>query len=182
MSDPDNLTTEEVLDGKGIAKLVTRLAQEILESSEDGELPNFVGIYTRGVTLAKRVAALIEQDTGQAPNLGSLDISLYRDDLDNRGTTAVLKHTDIPFDIEGQRLVLFDEVLFTGRTIRAALHELIDFGRAGKIELAVLVDRGNRELPIQPDYVGLTLDTTMDEYVKVRFQEDDDEEGVYLLK
>lgn len=184
MSDTSDLTSEQILSASDIGDRVTRLAREILESVGKGELPNFVGVYTRGVTLARRVAAAIERERGVAPNLGSLDISLYRDDLDNLGTTPVLKHTDIPFDIEGQRLVLFDEVLFTGRTVRAALHELVDFGRPAKIELAALVDRGNRELPIQPDYTGLKIPTTMEQYVKVRFQEDDpdEEEGVFLLQ
>lgn len=177
-----NLSSEEILSEADIAHRVQRLALEIIESSEHGEMPNFIGIYTRGVTLARRVAAVIEKDTGKAPKLGSLDISLYRDDLDNLGTTPVLKHTDIPFDIEGQRLIVFDEVMFTGRTVRAALNELVDFGRPAKIELAVLVDRGNRELPIQPDYTGLKIDTTMDQYVKVRFHENDEKEGVFFLK
>jgi pyrimidine operon attenuation protein/uracil phosphoribosyltransferase len=182
MSDTANLTTEQILSSSDIGDRVTRLAREILEAVGDGQMPNFVGIYTRGVTLAKRVAAVIERERGEAPHLGSLDISLYRDDLDNLGTTPVLKHTDIPFDIEGQPVVLFDEVLFTGRTVRAALHELVDFGRPAKIELAVLVDRGNRELPIQPDYTGLKIPTTMEQYVKVRFLENDDKEGVFLLQ
>jgi len=182
MSQPAELTSEQVLSESDISDRVAELAQAIIDSAAGGEMPNFVGIYTRGITLARRVAAVIEDKTGKAPSLGSLDISLYRDDLDNLGTTPELKHTDIPFDIEGQRVVLFDEVLFTGRTIRAALHELLDFGRPAKIELAILIDRGNRELPIQPDYIGLKIDTTMDQYVKVRFHEDDDKEGVFLLK
>lgn len=182
MSQPAKLTSEQVLSESEISDRVAELAQAIIESAGGDKLPNFVGIYTRGVTLARRVAAVVENKTGTAPKLGSLDISLYRDDLDNLGTTLELKSTDIPFDVDGQRLVLFDEVLFTGRTVRAALHELLDFGRPAKIELAILVDRGNRELPIQPDYVGLKIDTTMDQYVKVRFREDDDNEGVFLLK
>jgi len=182
MKQSAELTSEQILSESDIAARVAGLAQAIIDSSVGSEMPIFVGVYTRGVTLARRVADRIEEQTGTAPKLGSLDISLYRDDLDNLGTTPELKHTDIPFDIQGQRLVLFDEVLFTGRTVRAALHELLDFGRPAKIELAILVDRGNRELPIQPDYVGLKIDTTMDQYVKVRFHEDDDKEGVFLLK
>ena len=114
---------------------------------------------------------------------GTLDISLYRDDLDKLGSTLpTLESSDIPFALEDTRVILFDEVIFTGRTIRAALDGLMDYGRPSKIELAVLVDRGNRELPVEPNYVGLKVETSPEDYVKVRFQEDDDKEGVFLSK
>ncbi len=180
MNQPE-LTQECVLDEAGISGKIRELASSILEACRDDPPAAFIGIYTRGVTLAQRIQEALKEPWPDM-QLGTLDISLYRDDLDNLGSTPVLRHTDIPFDIEGARIILFDEVIFTGRTIRAALHELIDFGRPSRIELAVLVDRGNRELPIQPDYVALTLDTTMREYVKVRFQENDDKEGVFLLR
>ncbi|MDC0322563.1 bifunctional pyr operon transcriptional regulator/uracil phosphoribosyltransferase PyrR [Verrucomicrobiales bacterium] len=180
MSTSENILTEELLSGPDIATTVRRLAYEILETCRDDK-PAFVGIYTRGVTLAKRVAAVLKED-GHDFEIGTIDISLYRDDLDNLGATMPkLESSGVPFALEGTRVILFDEVIFTGRTIRAALDGLMDYGRPSKIELAVLADRGHRELPIQPDYVGTKIETTRDQYVKVRFEEDDDQEGVFLI-
>ena len=178
MSD-ESLKTEQILSEADIANTIRRLAYEILETCRD-DTPAFVGIYTRGVTLANRILAVLEKDGHEFP-LGTLDISLYRDDLDNLGSTLpTLESSDIPFALEDTRVILFDEVIFTGRTIRTALDGLMDYGRPSKIELAVLVDRGNRELPVEPNYVGLKVETTRSDYVKVRFQEDDDKEGVFL--
>lgn len=180
MSDSPNITREEILGPEGIEETVAVLAAEISGRCA-GSKTAFVGIYTRGVTLAKRVAAKLA-DQGLEFPVGTLDISLYRDDFDNRGTDLpTLESSDIPFELDGTRVVLFDEVIFTGRTIRAALDGLMDYGRPSKIELAVLVDRGHREIPIQPDYVGKRIDTTLNQYVKVRFHEDDDREGVFLV-
>lgn len=181
MSDRPAISIEEVLSSDGIESAIAVLADEIANRCE-GETVSFIGIFTRGVTLATRVAAVLAQRGVHYP-VGTLDISLYRDDFDNRGTDLPrLESSDVPFAIDGSRVILFDEVIFTGRTIRAALDGLMDYGRPSKIELAVLIDRGHREIPIQPDYVGKTLETTLTEYVKVRFQEDDGKEGVYLVR
>lgn len=179
MSNKADITTEEILSPAGIEETVRLLADQVAETIGSEDVA-FVGIYTRGVTLARRVAAVFAERGIDFP-VGTLDISLYRDDFDNRGTDLPkLESSDIPFAIDGTRVILFDEVIFTGRTIRAALDGLMDYGRPSKIELAVLVDRGHREIPIQPDYVGKRVDTTWQQYVKVRFQEDDDKEGVFL--
>ena len=175
----ESLKPEQILSEADIANTIRRLAYEILETCRD-DTPAFVGIFTRGITLARRVQAVLAGEGREFP-FGTLDISLYRDDLDNLGDTLPsLESSDIPFALEETRVILFDEVIFTGRTIRAALDGLMDYGRPGKIELAVLVDRGNRELPVEPNYVGLKIDTSPDDYVKVRFHEDDNKEGVFL--
>ena len=180
MSDTADITTEEILTPEGIEETIAILASEIESRCADQELA-FVGVYTRGVTLARRVAAAL---AGQGRNypVGTLDISLYRDDFNNRGRDLLtLNSSDVPFGLEGTRVILFDEVIFTGRTVRAALDALADYGRPSKIELAVLVDRGHREIPVQPDYVGRMIETDLKQYVKVRFQEDDEKEGVFLV-
>lgn len=174
------MLSEEILDPEGIEERVVLLADEVQGRTAGADVA-FVGIYTRGVTLARRVAAVLS-DRGVEVPVGTLDISLYRDDFDNRGTDLPrLESSDIPFPIDGTRVILFDEVIFTGRTIRAALDGLMDYGRPSKIELAVLADRGHREIPIQPDYVGETVESRRDQYVKVRFDEDDGREGVFLV-
>ncbi|MDF1852139.1 MAG: bifunctional pyr operon transcriptional regulator/uracil phosphoribosyltransferase PyrR [Verrucomicrobiales bacterium] len=179
MSDSTKVHREEILDPKGIEARVTILADEVQKRTAGKDVA-FVGIYTRGVTLARRVAKLLSERGVEIP-VGTLDISLYRDDFDNRGTELPrLESSDISFPIDGTRVILFDEVIFTGRTIRAALDGLMDYGRPSKIELAVLVDRGHREIPIQPDYVGERVESRFEQYVKVRFEEDDDKEGVFL--
>ncbi len=181
MSDSPTPATERILSEADIANTVHRLAYEILETCRQ-DRPALIGIYTRGVTLARRVHEVIRAAGLDLP-MGTLDISLYRDDLDNLGDMLpTLETSEIPFDLEETRVILFDEVIFTGRTTRAALDGLMDYGRPTKIELAVLVDRGNRELPIQPDYVGTTIATTRDQYVKVRFHEDDGKEGIFISK
>lgn len=169
-----------LLSGEGISGKVAELAAAIRQSCGD-EVPAFVGVYTRGVTLAKRVKAAL-QDEWPEIALGTLDISLYRDDLDDLKSAPKLESSDIPFALEGTRVVLFDEVIFTGRTTRAALDVLMDYGRPARVDLAVLVDRGGRELPLQPDFVGLKVDTEKEDYVAVRFAEDDDREGVFLKR
>ena len=180
MSEQPDSTTEEILSPEGIEEAVNHLAQKVREVCTSSEFA-FVGIFTRGVTLAKRVAEVLKNEGIECP-VGTLDISLYRDDFDNRGTDLPrLESSDIPFTLDGMRVILFDEVIFTGRTIRAALDGLMDYGRPSKIELAVLVDRGHREIPVQPDYVGKKVETNLKQYVKVRFREDDDKEGVFLV-
>ena len=137
---------------------------------------------TRGVPLAQRLAALIKDAAGQAPPVGALDITLYRDDLTTIAPNPVIQGTEIPCSIDGRTVVLLDDVLYTGRTVRAALDELIDFGRPDRIKLAVLVDRGHRELPIRADFVGKQLTTRRDEMVQVRLRETDGEDRVLLLE
>ncbi len=179
MSSPDSdLRCRLVLDENDIAHRVQGLAEQIRERYSE-RMPCFVGIETRGVTLARRVRNLLENG-GEIP-LGTLDISLYRDDLDNLGTMPRLKESDLPFSVDGVSILLFDDVLFTGRTVKAAIDAITDFGRPKRIELAVLIDRGNRELPIQADYVGKELETTREHYVRVRLREVDGSEGVEVL-
>lgn len=181
MSDRTDISIEEILSPERIAETISILADEVAGKCE-GEDVAFVGIFTRGVTLARRVSAVLAKRGIDYP-VGTLDISLYRDDFDNRGTDLPrLESSDVPFAIDGTRVILFDEVIFTGRTIRAALDGLMDYGRPARIELAVLVDRGHREIPIQPDYAGLRVETKFEEYVKVRFMEDDGKEGVFVVR
>jgi pyrimidine operon attenuation protein/uracil phosphoribosyltransferase len=157
------------------------MAHEILERHPDPTRIAFVGIRTRGVPLAERLARLVGKSGGTTPPVGAQDITLYRDDLTTVAAHPILKGTAIPFSIDGKDIILTDDVLFTGRTIRAALDELIDFGRPSRIELAVLVDRGHRELPIRADYVGRTVQTSRDEIVQVLLQEEDGEDRAVLL-
>lgn len=168
-----------LLSETDISNKIRRIASEILEAFPEKPLA-FVGIHTRGVILCDRVFGEISRHRGHITK-GTLDISLYRDDLDNLGTIPSIKGSDLPFHVEGANIILFDDVLFTGRTIRAAIDDLIDYGRPAKIELAVLVDRGNRELPICPDYTGHRIKTARDEHIAVRFKEIDGEEGVYQI-
>ena len=149
----------QVLDETALDRALTRIAHEILERNGGAKELAFVGLRTRGVTLAQRLNAKIAAIDGTTVPVGTLDITLYRDDLDMRGA-PVIRGTDIPFSIKNKTVVLVDDVLFTGRTIRAALDALIDLGRPKMIQLAILVDRGHRELPIRPDYVGKNLPTS----------------------
>ena len=170
----------QVLDQTGIDRALTRIAHEILEKSQGTEGLALVGIKTRGVTLARRIAEKIHAIERKAPPVGALDITLYRDDLGMLTEQPVVKGTEIDFALKGRTVVLVDDVLFTGRTIRAALDALIDLGRPRMIQLAVLVDRGHRELPIRPDYVGKNLPTSRREAVAVRLAEQDGEDRVVI--
>jgi pyrimidine operon attenuation protein/uracil phosphoribosyltransferase len=169
----------QVLNEAALDRALTRIAHEILERNGGADELNFVGIRTRGVSLARRLAAKIAHIDGSTTPVGTLDITLYRDDLDMRGV-PVIRGTDIPFSIKGRVVILVDDVLFTGRTIRAALDALIDLGRPRSIQLATLVDRGHRELPIRPDYVGKNLPTSLRESVAVRLKEHDGEDRVVI--
>jgi pyrimidine operon attenuation protein/uracil phosphoribosyltransferase len=169
----------EVLDTAALDRALTRIAHEILEKNGGGKDVTFVGLRTRGVTLAQRLAAKIAAIDGASLPVGTLDITLYRDDLGLRGA-PVVRATDIPFPIKDKTVVLVDDVLFTGRTIRAALDALIDLGRPKMIQLAILVDRGHRELPIRPDYIGKNLPTSRRETVAVRLTEHDGEDRVVI--
>ena len=169
----------QVLDDAALDRALTRIAHEILEKNDGAKDLAFVGLRTRGVTLAQRLAAKITRIDGATAPVGTLDITLYRDDLDLRGA-PVIRGTDIPFSIKNKTVVLVDDVLFTGRTVRAALDALIDLGRPRMIQLAILIDRGHRELPIRPDYVGKNLPTSRRESVAVRLKEHDGEDRVVI--
>ena len=169
----------QVLDAVALDRALTRIAHEIIEKNGGAKDLAFVGLRTRGVTLARRLAAKVAAIDGTSVAVGTLDITLYRDDLDLRGA-PVVRGTDIPFPIKDKTVVLVDDVLFTGRTIRAALDALIDLGRPRMIQLAILVDRGHRELPIRPDYIGKNLPTSRREAVAVRLTEHDGEDRVVI--
>ncbi|HTP03697.1 MAG TPA: bifunctional pyr operon transcriptional regulator/uracil phosphoribosyltransferase PyrR [Nitrospirota bacterium] len=170
-----------ILDKAGIERALTRIAHEILEKNKGAKDLILVGIQRGGVHLAKRLAARIREIEGVEPPVGSLDITMYRDDLSTRKSQPVPQATDIAFDIKDKMMVLVDDVLFTGRTIRAALNSVMDYGRPRRIQLAVLVDRGHRELPIRADYVGKNLPTSAKEKVEVMLIEDGVEEKVVIL-
>jgi pyrimidine operon attenuation protein/uracil phosphoribosyltransferase len=164
-----------------VRRALVRISHEILESHRGARDLVLVGLRTRGVPLAQRLAGTIEQIEGEQVPLGSLDISFYRDDLPTRGPSLQVAPSDIPTDITGRRVVLVDDVLYTGRSIRAALDALTDFGRPQRIQLAVLVDRGHRELPIRPDYVGKNIPTSQHEQIRVRLQETDGRDEVAIV-
>ncbi len=169
-----------LMDEDGIRRALTRIAHEIVEKNKGMEDLVLVGIRTRGVPLAERIAAEIERIEEVRPPVGTLDITLYRDDLSLLSYQPVVRATQIPVDIQGKTIVLTDDVLFTGRTIRAALDALIDMGRPYIIQLAVLVDRGHRELPIRADYVGKNVPTSARESVSVKLRELDAVDQVML--
>jgi pyrimidine operon attenuation protein / uracil phosphoribosyltransferase len=169
----------QVLDEAALDRALTRIAHEILERNGGAKDLAFVGLRTRGVTLAQRLAAKLAAIDGTSVPVGTLDITLYRDDLDMRGA-PVIRGTDIPFSIKNKTVVLVDDVLYTGRTIRAALDALIDLGRPMMIQLAILIDRGHRELPIRPDFIGKNLPTSKRESVAVRLREHDGEDRVVI--
>jgi pyrimidine operon attenuation protein / uracil phosphoribosyltransferase len=169
----------EVLDKAGLDRALTRIAHEIVEQAGGADLA-LVGIKTRGETLAERIAEKIDAIEGRRPAVGALDITLYRDDLGTRAGQPVVRSTEIAFPLKGLTIVLVDDVLFTGRTIRAAMDALMDLGRPRVIRLAVLVDRGHRELPIRPDYVGKNLPTSRKETVAVMLHEHDGQDRVVI--
>jgi len=157
-----------VMSSHDIDLAIQRIALQILEKNHDGEGLALVGIHTCGVFVARRIHAKIEKQLGAAIPFGSLDINLYRDDWSLKSQNPVVKRTDIPFAVDGTNLVLVDDVVFTGRTIRAAMDAIIDYGRPKTIQLAALVDRGGRELPIQPDFVGLAVRILANERISVQ--------------
>jgi pyrimidine operon attenuation protein/uracil phosphoribosyltransferase len=171
-----------VMDADRIGRTLTRIAHEIVERNKGvGDLA-IIGVRTRGVPIAKRIAQSLKEITGHAIPTGALDITLYRDDLMRHsvGPQPLVRRTEIPFSIDDHKILLVDDVLYTGRTTRAALDALIDFGRPKAIQLIVLVDRGHRELPIKADYVGKNLPTSLEESVQVRLLEIDGEDEVVL--
>lgn len=172
----------QIIDEEGFQRTVTRLAHEILERNKGVETIAIVGIRTRGEFLARRLASRIKEIERKEVALGMLDITLYRDDLRVRLDNPELKGTDIRFDVTGKNIILVDDVLYTGRTIRAALDELMDLGRPASIQLAVLVDRGHRELPIKADFVGKNVPTSGGEEVRVLMKEIDGRDAVVVVQ
>ncbi len=171
-----------VMDADRIGRTLTRIAHEIVERNKGVDDLALVGVRTRGVHIARRLARTLKEITGADVPTGALDITLYRDDLMRQavGPQPLVRRTEIPFSIDNRKILLVDDVLYTGRTVRAALDALIDFGRPSAIQLVVLVDRGHRELPIKADYVGKNLPTAPDESVQVRLQEIDGTDEVVL--
>jgi len=175
-----------LLDGEAVARALSRIAHEIVERTDLDEVA-LVGIQTRGVPLAHRLRRLVDERGGVAPPVGALDITFHRDDVHVRDGRRPLdrqpevRETRVPFSLEGLTVILVDDVLYTGRTIRAAIDALLDFGRPARVQLAVLVDRGHRELPIRPDYVGKNLPTGRDERIQVELVEVDEVDQVLLV-
>jgi pyrimidine operon attenuation protein/uracil phosphoribosyltransferase len=176
-----------LLDAEALNRTLRRIAHEIVEGNPELDSVALVGIHTRGVPLAHRLRRLIEEFTGRTVELGSLDITFHRDDVVVRGGEApmhpqpVVKATRLDFPLEGKTVVLVDDVLYTGRTIRSAIDALFDYGRPARVQLAVFADRGHRELPIRPDYVGKNLPTSQDERVSVQLLEVDEVDAVFLV-
>jgi pyrimidine operon attenuation protein / uracil phosphoribosyltransferase len=172
----------EVMDADRMSRALTRMAHEILERNRGVDELALVGIRTRGVPIARRLARALKEINGDDVPTGALDITLYRDDLMRNavGPQPLIRRTEIPFSIDDRKILLVDDVLYTGRTIRAALDALIDFGRPRAIQLLVLVDRGHRELPIKADYVGKNVPTSLKESVQVRLQEVDGVDEVVI--
>ena len=177
----DDVDSSVVLDTEAIRRALTRIAHEILEHTGGGEGVVLIGLHTRGVPLARRLSSFIQEFEGEETKVGAVDIGLYRDDVSG-GARPLMRRTDIPMNIEGQRVVLVDDVLYTGRSIRAAMDALTDFGRPREIQLAALVDRGHRELPIRPDYVGKNIPTSIYEEVVVRMTEIDGKDEVVIVR
>jgi pyrimidine operon attenuation protein/uracil phosphoribosyltransferase len=170
-----------LMTAEDLRRAITRIAHEIVEAHRGSHDLVLIGMRTRGVPLARRLAAAIEQIEGDAVPVGILDIGLYRDDLSTRGAAVQIAPSEMPADITGKRVVLLDDVLFTGRSVRAALGAVLDFGRPQRIQLAVLVDRGHRELPIRPDYVGKNVPTARTDDIRVRLEETDGRDEVAVL-
>ena len=184
---PADATARQLLDDEAIAKALSRIAHEIIERTDELESVALVGIQSRGAPLASRLRRLVEERSGVSIPVGALDITFHRDDVHVRdggrppGPQPVVRSTSISFPIEGMIVILVDDVLYTGRTIRAAIDALLEFGRPSRVQLAVLVDRGHRELPIRPDYVGKNLPTGRDERIQVELMEIDERDGVFLV-
>lgn len=172
----------KIIDEEGLNRTLTRLAHEIIERNKGTENLAIIGMRTRGVYLAKRIVKKIEDIEGKKIPFGILDVTLYRDDFRTKLKQPVVQVTDIPFDIDGMNIILVDDVLYTGRTTRAALDALMDFGRPARIQLAVLVDRGHRELPIKADFVGKNIPTSIGEEIQVKMKETDGEDCVLLIE
>ena len=171
-----------IMTGEEINKALLGIAQQIIEQNKSAHNLAMVGIHTRGVPIANRLAELINQFSGIKPLLGQLDITLYRDDLSEIALQPIVKKSEVPFDVAGKCIVLCDDVLYTGRTARAALNALTDLGRPKCIRLAILIDRGHRELPINANYIGKSVATNRLDNIKVKIKPVDSEEGVDLFE
>ncbi len=169
-----------IMDAEAIGRALTRIAHEIVESKAPGELC-LVGIRRRGITLAAMLADRIAAIEGERPPVGTLDVTLYRDDLSQLADMPQVRSSDVPFDVNARRLVLVDDVIFTGRTVRAAIDAVFSLGRPSVIQLAVLIDRGHRELPIRPDFVGKNIPTSLDELVAVNIPPYDESTSVEVV-
>jgi pyrimidine operon attenuation protein/uracil phosphoribosyltransferase len=176
------VNSREVLSSEDVGRTLRRVAHEIVEKNPVLSSVAVVGVHTRGVVLARRIHALLLELTGTDVPLGEIDISFYRDDLQTRSADRqpVVHATRLDFQLESRTIILVDDVLFTGRTVRAGIEALFDYGRPARIQLAVLCDRGHRELPIRPDYVGKNLPTSRQERVAVSLDETDGSEGVFI--
>ena len=188
MSHPAATAAHRVLlDAEQVARTLSRIAHEIIERNDDLESVALVGIHTRGVPIAQRLRRLVEERSGVALELGQLDITFHRDDVHVRSGSAprrpqpIVRDTRLEFELEGRTVILVDDVLYTGRTIRAAIDALIEYGRPDRVQLAVLADRGHRELPIRPDYVGKNLPTARGDRVQVELNEIDEIDRVVLV-
>lgn len=171
-----------LMDETSVGRAILRISHEILERNKGTEDLVLLGIKTRGVPMAERIRANFEKIEGKKVPCGSLDITLYRDDLTELSPSPAVKGSDIPCDIVGKNIILVDDVLFTGRTVRAAIEAILHTGRPKTIQLAVLIDRGHRELPIRADFVGKNIPTSLKEMISVAFEETDGETGVYICE
>jgi pyrimidine operon attenuation protein/uracil phosphoribosyltransferase len=171
-----------MLDTQDVQRVITRMAHEIIEKNHGSKDLYLIGMRTRGEFIAKRIAEKISEIENVLTEIGILDVTFYRDDWRAKLKQPLVQTSHIPFDINDKKIVLIDDVLYTGRTVRAALDEIMDFGRPVKVELAVLVDRGHRELPIQPDYTGKQIPTSIDEEVRVKLTEVDGKDEVLLVQ
>lgn len=176
------MTEKIIMSGQEIRRALIRIAHEIVERNKGSDRLVFIGMRTRGVPLAQRMAARIKEFEDVELPVGALDISFYRDDLPFLEVQPVVDHTDIPADITGKHIILVDDVLFTGRSIRAAMDAIINLGRPQTIQLAVLIDRGHREMPIRADYVGKNVPTSRSEEIAVRLKETDGRDEVAIIK
>ena len=174
--------SKELMNKKDLERALTRMAHEIIEKNKGTSRLCLIGIQRGGVYLAQRLAAKIQEIERKEVPVGSLDIALYRDDLNIRKQQPVVRRTEVPFEVNDLKIVLVDDVLFTGRSIRSAMDALIDIGRPASIQLAVLIDRGHRELPIKADFVGKNIPTSLSETVEVQMEEEGLEDGVMLRK
>jgi pyrimidine operon attenuation protein/uracil phosphoribosyltransferase len=183
---PDRLAVKILLDAEALGRTLSRIAHEIIERNDDLTKVALIGIHTRGVPIAERLATLIEERSGEEVGLGAVDITFHRDDTQLDGMAPgrvqpVVHATTLDFDLAGMTCVLVDDVLYTGRTIRAAIETLFERGRPARVQLAVLVDRGHRELPIRPDYVGKNLPTARSERIQVELAETDGTDRILLV-
>lgn len=175
------MVQKTVMDAESINEAARRIAAEIIDRNSVLDKLGIIGLRSRGIHFAKRIADEIERATEFRPSLGIVDITLYRDDLRRQTQWPSVMKTDIPFSVENQDIILVDDVVYTGRTTRAAIEAIMDYGRPGSVQLAALVDRGHRELPIQPDYVGISLETSEHEKVEVRLSEMDGKDEVVVV-